>query len=286
LIGIYEKALREWDIDGFKLDFVDSFNLSEEMRYTLGEGRDYDSVSEAVDRLLSDVMERLRADKPDVMIEFRQKYIGPLMRKYGNMFRVADCPNSYSQNRIGSIDIRLLSGNTAVHSDMMMWHPGVKPENVALQFIHALFSVPQLSVLIDRIPEEHRRVVGFWLSFWREYRELLLDAPLHPSAPDLLYPVFYTRDGRRYLAAVYGQGVVAKADERSDDYLFVNGTADDAIIVQLGEELVGTMTVLDCGGSEISKVNVRLDEGVHRLKMPPSGLLHLRRSYTFIDGER
>ncbi|QTH40015.1 hypothetical protein J4772_20555 [Cohnella sp. LGH] len=178
------------------------------MRYTLSEGRDYDSVSEAVDRLLSDVMERMRAVKPDVMIEFRQKYIVPLMRKYGNMFRVADCLNN------------------------------------------------------------------------------LLYAPLRPSAPDFLCPVVYTRDGRRYLAAVYGQGVVAKADVRSDNYLFVNGTADDAIIVQLGEELVGTMTVLDCGGSEISRVNVRLDEGVHRLKMPPSGLLHLRRSYTFIDGER
>lgn len=286
LIGIYEKALREWDIDGFKLDFVDSFNLSEEMRYTLGEGRDYDSVPEAVDRLLSDVMARLRAIKPDVMIEFRQKYVGPLMRKYGNMFRVADCPNNYSQNRIGSIDIRLLSGNTAVHSDMMMWHPDDKPENVALQFIHALFSVPQLSVLLDRIPEAHRGVVGFWLAFWREHRELLLDAPLHPSAPDFLYPVVCAFDGSRSLAAVYGQGVLAKAGERADEYLFVNGTAGDAIIVQLGERLEGTMTVLDCGGSEISGVNVRLDEGVHRLKVPPSGLLRLRRSDTSIDGER
>ena len=30
LIGTYESALREWDLDGFKLDFVDSFGTSRE----------------------------------------------------------------------------------------------------------------------------------------------------------------------------------------------------------------------------------------------------------------
>jgi len=287
LIGIYEKALREWGIDGFKLDFVDSFNLSEEMRFSLGVGRDYDSVPEAVDRLLSDVMARLRAINPDVMIEFRQKYVGPLMRKYGNMFRVADCPNNYSQNRIGAIDIRLLSGDTAVHSDMMMWHPDDKPENVALQFIHALFSVPQVSVLLDRIPENQRRVVGFWLAFWREHRELFLEASLHPTAPDFLYPVVYAYDERKFAAAIYGQGVVAKADRAgADSYLFVNGTGAGAIIVQLEEKIEGTMIVLDCAGTEVFSGRASLDEGVHRFEVPPSGLIRIQRPVNSNERER
>lgn len=275
LIGIYENALRDWDIDGFKLDFVDSFNLSEEMRFTLGDGRDYDSVPEAVDRLLSDVMSRLKGIKPDVMIEFRQKYVGPLMRKYGNMFRVADCPNNYSQNRIGSIDIRLLSGNTAVHSDMMMWNWNDKPENVALQFIHSLFSVPQLSVRIDRLPEEHQRVVAHWLAFWREHGELLLAGSLRPVAPDFLYPVVYADDGRRFLAAIYGEMVVRvdrKATERS---LFINGTAHDSVIVELEERIEGRMTVLDCMGAVVSERRVRLDQGIHLFKAPPSGMIRI-----------
>ncbi|WP_239618655.1 glycoside hydrolase family 36 protein [Cohnella mopanensis] len=276
LIGIYENALRDWDIDGFKLDFVDSFNLSEEMRFSLGEGRDYDSVPEAVDRLLSDVMTRLKGIKPDVMIEFRQKYVGPLMRKYGNMFRVADCPNNYSQNRIGSIDIRLLSGDTAVHSDMMMWNWNDKPENVALQFIHSLFSVPQLSVLIDRLPEEHRRVVAYWLAFWREQRELLLDGSLRPLAPDFMYPVVYANDERRFLAAVYGEQIVRVDRSASECYLFINGTSRDSIIVELEKRIEGRMTVLDCAGTEVSNRQVRLDPGIHRFKVPPSGMIRMK----------
>ena len=56
-------------------------------------GRDFASVNEATDRMMTDVLAELRRVKPDVMIEFRQPYIGPLIRKYGNMFRASDCPN-------------------------------------------------------------------------------------------------------------------------------------------------------------------------------------------------
>ena len=63
--------------------------------WTQSGGRDFASVNEATDRLMTDVLAELKKIKPDVMIEFRQPYIGPLIRKYGNMFRASDCPNSY-----------------------------------------------------------------------------------------------------------------------------------------------------------------------------------------------
>ena len=53
------------------------------------------------------------------MIEFRQSYIGPAIRKYGNIFRAGDCPADILSNRIHTIDLRLTSGSTAVHSDML-----------------------------------------------------------------------------------------------------------------------------------------------------------------------
>jgi alpha-galactosidase len=74
LIETYESALREWDLDGFKIDFVDSFGSSQET----GGGRDYEGVPEAVDRLLEDAISRLRRIEPDVMVEFRQSYVGAL----------------------------------------------------------------------------------------------------------------------------------------------------------------------------------------------------------------
>jgi len=155
LIGKYEQAMREWDLDGFKLDFVDAFGLPWERRDDLGGGRDYDSVPEAADRLLSDVIARLRKVKPDVMVEFRQSYVGPLMRKYGNMFRAGDCPYDGLSNRVRTVDVRLLCGDTAAHSDMLMWRGDDPVESAALQFADILFSVPQVSVLIDKLPPDH-----------------------------------------------------------------------------------------------------------------------------------
>ena len=136
LIQLYEQAVRDWDLDGFKLDFVDSFHPSDNEPATLQPGQDEFSVNKAVDRLLTDITTRLHALKPDILIEFRQSYVGPLMRKYGNMFRAADCPYEFVTNRVRTLDIRLLCGFTAAHSDMLMWHKNETPEVVALQFIN------------------------------------------------------------------------------------------------------------------------------------------------------
>ena len=47
------------------------------------DGMDYALVEEAVCRLLTDVREALTAIKPDILIEFRQNYIGPAIRGFG-----------------------------------------------------------------------------------------------------------------------------------------------------------------------------------------------------------
>ncbi|NNM32329.1 MAG: alpha-galactosidase, partial [Gemmatimonadetes bacterium] len=132
IIGTYRDAILEWDVDGFKLDFLGFFVATDTTALEVADGRDYASVSRATDRLMTDVLVELRKVKPDVMVEFRQNYIGPLMRKYGNMFRAGDSPNAAVDNRVRTIDLRLLSGSTAVHSDMFMWHYDEPVEKAAL----------------------------------------------------------------------------------------------------------------------------------------------------------
>ena len=101
--------IRDWGIDGFKLDFIERFVADDKTVLEATGGRDFASVNEAADRMMTDVLAELRKVKPDVMIEFRQPYIGPLIRKYGNMFRASDCPNSYLANRVKTVDLRLLT---------------------------------------------------------------------------------------------------------------------------------------------------------------------------------
>lgn len=111
LTGLYERVVREWDLDGLKLDFIDSFHVGGDDRAIAENyaGRDIHSLPEAVDVLLSGIIRRLREIKPEIMIEFRQSYIGPAIRKFGNIFRAADCAFDMLQNRVRTLDLRLLS---------------------------------------------------------------------------------------------------------------------------------------------------------------------------------
>ncbi len=183
---IYRKALRQWGLDGFKLDFIERFVADDETVLAAGDGRDYASVNEATDRMMTDVLAELTKIKSDVMIEFRQPYIGPLIRKYGNMFRASDCPNSYVANRVKTVDLRLLSGATAVHADMTMWHYGERVEIAALQLLNVLFSVPQVSVRLQEIPKDHFAMVQFLTSYWNANRSVLLDGEFEAHAPAAL----------------------------------------------------------------------------------------------------
>ena len=119
----YEKAVRKWDIDGLKLDFIGRFALLDGVvDPAVAEdfaGRDIKSIPLAVDAMLSDVVRRLKAVKPDILVEFRQSYVGPGIRRFGNMLRATDCPLSMVENRTRIARLRLTSGMTAVHSDML-----------------------------------------------------------------------------------------------------------------------------------------------------------------------
>ena len=61
-----------------------------------GDGRDITDLEVAIDVLMKEILRRVRRARPDVLIEFRQSYTGPLMRTYGNLFRAGDCPGGKS----------------------------------------------------------------------------------------------------------------------------------------------------------------------------------------------
>jgi len=272
LIGIYERCIAEFDLDGFKLDFVDCFTTHEETKDAFGDGRDYESVPEAADRLLTDVITRLRAIKPDVMIEFRQSYIGPAMRKYGNIFRVGDEPNNAGGNRVGSMLLRALSGNTAIHSDMVMWHYDDTVESAAMQLIHALFTVPQISVRLAEIPASHVAMIRRYLAFWREHRDVLFDGRIHPLQPQHAYPVVISETETKVAAAAYANGFVPLPEVGERTLLLANGTLEGRVVIELpeapGERRV---QVWSCTGECALDETWDLAAGPHSLPIPPAG---------------
>ncbi|GCE14101.1 glycoside hydrolase family 36 protein [Tengunoibacter tsumagoiensis] len=279
IITRYERALVEWNLDGFKLDFIDSFTVPKNEVIASGEGMDYLSVPAAVDRLMTDIMVRLRAIKPEILIEFRQTYIGPLMRKYGNMFRAGDCPNDALTNRIRTLDLRLLSGNTAVHADMLMWHPDEPVESAALQILNILFSVPQISVLLDRVPEAHNTMLRYWLTFWREQRDVLLDGELTPYSPELHYPLVIAATAQKLIAVLYATSVVGLGTELPDTLMVVNATRQERVVLDLAEDWgVGELTIRTCQGEIVRQERHILSAGLSGFIVPSSGLLTFQRA--------
>lgn len=276
LIETYKNAVTDWDLDGLKLDFIGTFTPAKGADLTAEDGRDYGSVNEALDRLMSDVMTELKAIDPEIMIEFRQSYIGPLMRKYGNMFRAVDCPNMAVVNRSSTIELRLLSGTTAVHSDMYLFHPKETVENAAQQLLNILFSVPQLSVRLDTISAEHREMVAFWTGYWRANQGILLDGQLEARRPHENYPVVLAHGEEKTIAALYAENYLDLEELGSRQFDVVNATSNNTLVLKLPAMEDVTIVVHDSQGKEVSRTTQSVG-GLASFEVPRSGLLSLSK---------
>ncbi|MCD4730634.1 MAG: alpha-galactosidase [Bacteroidales bacterium] len=279
IINTYETALVDWDLDGFKLDFLGWFYADEKTDMTARNGRDYASVNEATDRLMTDIMSRLGAIRQDIMIEFRQPYIGPLMRKYGNMFRAADCPNMEIVNRVRTTDLRIASGNTAVHSDMFMWHKKDPVESAALQILNILFSVPQVSVKLDSIPENHFQMVKFWINYWKENMDVLLDGKFVPQNPGALYPVLRSSKVNKEIISVYNDQMIKISKTELTEIDIVNAKGSTDIILDFEYDYGKTnIYIYDCIGIILDEFSKDIQPGMLKIMVPPSGLIKLRKN--------
>ncbi len=275
LINIYVKALKNWNLDGFKLDFIDHFIPYEDTILTAEDGRDYAAIGPAVDQLMTDVMLALIAIKPDILIEFRQHYTGPVLRKCGNMFRAHDCPNDAITNRKRIIDLRLLSGTTAVHSDMFMWNYDEPLEIAALQFVNILFSVPQVSVRLNEISESHRQMISFYTKYWVKNRKILLDGDLTASGPSENYPLIKATSKEKQIIAVHANIVIELSGEK--DYIdIINGkTSENTTLEVLNNHKTYQVLIYDCLGNKVQSNVKALKKGVISIKVPISGMITL-----------
>jgi len=277
LAETYERAQREWGLDGFKLDFIDSFRVvgTDPAIVENYAGRDIMTVPEAVNVLLREIVERLRANNPDVLIEFRQNYIGPVVTQYGNMFRAADCPGDRQANRTRIADLRLTSGGAAVHSDMIEWNPAARFEDVAATILSAMFGTVQYSMMLSDLPEEHLRTVRHWISFSREHADVLTRGRFRGIAPEAGYPILVGESDAERIVGAYRRGVVVEIPPDGKDTFVLDGTGFGGVVVDVGCDCVAD--IYDAFGVHVGTENMA--RGLHRLAVPASGYakIHKRR---------
>lgn len=265
-IELYKNAVLNWNLDGLKLDFIDSFKLTEFSSCEYDK-MDYVSLEDAVEALLKEINSILKSIKPDFLIEFRQKYIGPAVRQVGNMLRVNDCPCSSEQNKTGITDIRFIAGNTAVHSDMIMWNNNDTVESAAYQMISTIYGVPQISVKFDEITEEQRKMLKFYLDFWVKNREALLDGKLTAENPENGYSLIKSELNGRAVITAYAKNDVNISEVTGGS--IINASGRDYIIVLADRKM--KFTVYDCMGNVVS-ADV-LTGGILKFFVPRCGIL-------------
>ena len=245
-VSLYENAMREWDLDGLKLDFINNIRSNGEVR----EGMDFTSVEDATEQLLREIYRALTAIRPDALIEFRAPYMGPIVTAYSNMMRVLDCPDDHLVNRASSLDLRLTSDTCAVHSDMIEWRREEPKEAVATQLWGVLFSVPQISVRMAELTPEQRATLRNFLNFRVAHAEAIDRGTLTLNAPETFYSLALAETDRETVGVTFAENVFAP--RRPMTYL-VNLTPAPIV---LKTDRRCRFSVTDCTGKRLGRARV------------------------------
>lgn len=276
LIDLYVKAAEDWGLDGFKLDFIDSFTwMGADPAIAQGyAGRDIKTVPEAVRALMVGVRDALQARNPDVLIEFRQSYVGPAIAMFGNMFRVGDCPGEHMQNRIGICNLRLGAPGIAIHSDMIEWNVSESPEQAARAIMSALFGVVQYSVMLRDIPQSHRDVIRRWIDFSQVHKDALLRGSFRPHHPEAGYPLIEAWNDSERIIGVYQENIVVPITDCGTPVYILNASSSGTLCLDLTAKRKVKADIFDIFGSRIGSVT--LSHGLQRIPIPSAGHLVLR----------
>lgn len=270
LVGIYVRAVRDWGLDGLKLDFIDRFAFNGIVTPEM----DYPSVEDATEALLSEIQTALRKINPDVLIEFRQPYMGPVISTYGNMMRVWDCPMDPIVNRVGIAELRMLTDGCAVHSDMIVWDNDDTAQSVATHLYSAIFSVPQISVRMAEIATEHRKVLKAFLAFRNAHKDTLMKGSFVARGIHANYSRTEATLGSERISLLNDAAVVKLSSEILNDYV-INLTGANEVFLNDDKENV-KYEIFDCAGNRICRAK-KLKKTDAVLNVPHAGMVHFIR---------
>ncbi|KDN81373.1 putative hydrolase [Kitasatospora cheerisanensis KCTC 2395] len=273
-------AVEQHGVDGLKVDFVDTFARKPAPGAppnTASPEADCATVAEGVQKLLAELDARLRATRPDVLVEHRQDYLGPGLWPYATMVRAADCPHNAVENRVRTADLRLTAGPLAVHADPLTWHPGESPEQIAVLLQSVLFATPQVSVDLGAQDAGQLAALAFWLRVAEEHRELLQRGELRPHRPELAYPLIEAARGRQLAFGRYAP-LPVRAHGEWELLLVANADQDTLVRVEF-DRVPGPVELLvqDCRGGEVARAQTPVAGTELAVRVPTGGLLTLRR---------
>lgn len=227
IMNILLRFVNDYGVDGFKLDFIDAFNMAADHLPPYNDNMDVKTLDQAAVLLMDEIYAKMTEINKDFLFEFRQNYIGASIVNRCNMLRVADCAADPVTNRIGIAALRLLNKGTAIHSDMLLWGKKESPLNCQRQLLNIMFSVPQISVRLTEIPEEQLELVRLFVKYCNENRDVLLHGRFTAYHPESNYTVMCAETDDKKITVLHGEPLFTPVNTREDVF---NNTAYDYIV--------------------------------------------------------
>jgi alpha-galactosidase len=269
IASLLEDRLREYNLDGFKLDFIDSVRPEEKPAEA-----DFKTAGEGIYAILSEAVDRLSRLKPGVLIEFRNSYTNLAARRYANLYRASDDPVNFSLNRWQVAMERLLTPDRAVVLDPALWHPDDTDENVAVTLINTIVSVPMVSVDLQKYPPAHLDLIRYWIGFYREHLNTIVHGEFRPEFLRGFLPVIRFTGPKERILGVY-EDYPIRIDEGPSPLWILNASSRPFIDL-LADTFSGPHLVIarDKFGRIVSQASLQFP--LARLSVEVGGSLEVR----------
>lgn len=199
IAGLLHRLVEEYGLDGLKIDFIDSVPTHARRL----PGARPETLGQRIFDILDSVIHELWAEKPDLLIEFRNTYCNLASRSYANIYRCSDVPINPTLNRWQATMLRLLTPDRAVHLDPALWHPDDSAENVAVHLINLLVGVPMVSIELEDYPQAHIDLIRHWIGFYNSHRPTLAFGRFQPTLGTGSIPVIRFDSPQETIIALY-----------------------------------------------------------------------------------
>lgn len=174
------RAAKDYGVDGFWMDFVDTFLSTCEAPHS----HDIADFGEAVSRMAQEIHQAVTKVRPDAVLEYRIPYANLLFKPHANVFETTWSPEDFRANRLMGTFLRAYSGGVQTKADPAYWADAQDHEDIGRHMMTSLFvGPPTFSGDLVKMSEERRTQVAKWIDYYRANREDILGGEFAPFGP-------------------------------------------------------------------------------------------------------
>ncbi|MFH1009185.1 MAG: alpha-galactosidase [Candidatus Latescibacterota bacterium] len=232
---LVERLMREYELDGLKIDFLDQIMV---VPCRAEHAHRYDSLAEPVMKTVKAMVEAIRGVKSDAIIEFRPPYANVVLRQYATLYRAQDCPWDVDMNRRLCAWMKAFTPQPGplVVADYLTFPPEESLANIAKSLgAMVLYCVPSVAEDFIKLPPERLDMLRAWIAFYRAHRKELTQGIWRPLEFDPHYSTIAIEGERETFVGFFKDtpGQVALTKSGPDRIYLINATGSDSVRTRL-----------------------------------------------------